>query len=128
MYVTSAFVAGGQYYVADTYGMTLLTPAGKSVNEEIDKLIGLDRYNEEAQKIVTAKTTSKDAEGNPFDCILAFNSCMAGVVWDTATILSGVYIFNFLILFGMPFYFVGIIGFAYSIFLFRTIAGMLRGF
>lgn len=128
MYATSSMVAVGQYYVADAYDITLRSPSAEALERDLDKLLGIDKFNDANQQIINAKEEARDAEGNPFDCIIEFNSCMASVVWDVVTLLSGTYIFNVLAIFGVPSPVIAIMILLYSLFLGRTIAGMLRGF
>lgn len=128
MYITSGFMAGGQYLYGDAFDIDITSPTGKGIAQSLDDVANIDSFNEQTEAILSAREESLDSEGSPFDCIIAFNSCMAVVVWDISTLMTGTYVFNVLEIIGVPFQFVVIFILAYSVFLIRTIAGMLRGF
>lgn len=125
MYAVSFSVLAGQYVLADSFGMTLRGPGGEALESPVLDLIRQQEINDVTASIVAGTYT--DSEGEVHDRIIDFNISAAYVAWELVQLLSGTYVFNLLVLFGVPPILVTGIVTIYLILLARTIIGLLRG-
>ena len=124
MYSVSFAVLGGQYVVADVFGVTLVNMNGEPIQSHIISFINTDSLNTQTAKIVAADFTENTTYYNKIE---TFTTGAAYVAWELITILTGTYIFNFMYLMGVPLYFVAGFVFLYGILLARAIIGYVRG-
>ena len=127
IYTISFSVLAGQYTLADIYNIELQNYRGEPIKSAIIETAGLNKINEVSRNIIITDF-DEEVDGHPFDRVIDFNVGMAYVVWEVVLLLSGAYVFYILYLLGIPLFVVGAIIIIYSILLFRTIVGVLRGF
>lgn len=122
MYLTTLSLLAFQLTLADSFGLTLTTHDGTPLSG-LDTIIGQERLNELERNILADNSTGDQT----IDRVADFNAGMAYTVWEYFSILSGTYIFYIIHLLGVPLILVLGITFIYSLFLIRTIVGLLRG-
>ena len=118
MYATSFSMIAGQYMLGDVFGVTMVNFEGIEVRSNILDVINEGNLNSVTGNLNTLNQTT--IESNPITAAGEF-------VWDVITLLTGTYIFNMLLFFGVPPIFIGGMVIIYSIMLFRTLIGYLRG-
>ena len=107
---------GGQI-VADMMGITIVNYNGVPVTSHIATAINEDELNTRTANVVSANYTGNSTF---YDKIETFTTSAAYVAWELITLLTGTYIFNVLLIMGIPNYFVMIL-------LARAIIGYIRG-
>lgn len=125
MYSVSFSVLAGQYVLADSFGLVLRAPDGTALESPVLDLIRQEEINQVTANIVAGTYT--DANGTAHDRIIEFNISASYLAWEVVQLLSGTYVFNLLVLFGVPPILVTGIVTIYLILLARTIIGLLRG-
>ena len=118
MYATSFSMIAGQYMLGDVFGVTMVNFEGIEVRSNL-----LDVIDEGNLNSVTGNLNSLNQTTITDNPIVA----AGGLVWDIVTLLTGTYIFNMLLFFGVPPIFIGGMVVIYSLMLFRTLIGYLRG-
>ena len=118
MYCTSFSMLAGQYMIGDVYGITITNFEGVEMRSNILDVINSGNLNTVTGSLNTINGTQ--VEENP---ILA----AGGLVADIILLLTGTYIFNILLFFGVPTIFIAGMVVIYSLMLFRTLIGYLRG-
>ena len=124
MYCVSFSIAGGQYVLADIFGITLVNFEGVPIQSHIVGLLNQGQLNTVQENIVAGNFT---ANSTFYDKIETFTTAAAYVAWELILLLSGTYIFNFMYLMGVPLYFVAAFVLLYGILLARAIIGYVRG-
>lgn len=127
MYCLTICLLSGQFMLGDPYGFTLKNFNGEPIPSAILNTARLSEFNEASNNILETDFDGT-VDGREFDRVVDFNVGMAFTVWEFVSILTGTYIFYILYFLGIPYFVVGGMMVIYSILLFRTIAGILRGF
>ena len=122
MYAASMSMIGGQI-VADMMGITIVNYNGVPVTSHIATAINEDELNTRTANIVSANYTGNSTF---YDKIETFTTSAAYVAWELITLLTGTYIFNVLLIMGIPNHFVLIFVTLYVLLLARAIIGYIR--
>ena len=97
------FVSGSaltvQFVLGDIFGVTFETPDGDPIKSNILSIIDINDINTRELNIINANFTENTTDYNRVE-----NSAVASayVAWEALQLVSGTYIFQLLILFGMP--------------------------
>ncbi len=88
-----------QFVMGDIFGVTFTTPDGTIIKSNILAIIDIDEINLRELNIIEANFTENTTAFNRVE-----NSAVASayVAWEALQLVSGTYIFNLMILFGMP--------------------------
>ena len=119
LYISSFMFLGVQFLLADAVGITMTNFEGVQVKSKILDTIKLDRLNEHTENFVTDNT-------EPVSVIEQFVQT-AGLAWELLTLLTGTYIFNILVFFGVPEIFVTGLVVIYIIMFARSVIGYVKG-
>ena len=118
MYSVSFSVLGKQYIFGDIIGIEMTNFEGTPITSNLLAMIDVDALNISKSNVVnTNETTVKT------DPVIA----AADIAWEIFLLLTGTYIFNVMILFGVPVIFVSGLIFLYLIMLARAFIAYLRG-
>ena len=104
--------------MADTFGITLVNFEGVEIQNNVLDIVNEDNINTVTGNLNTLNQTT--IESDPI-------TAAAELVWDVVTLLTGTYVFNLLSLLGVPDIIIAGMVIIYSIMLFRTLIGYLRG-
>lgn len=118
MYSVSFSMIGGQYILGDVFGINMVNFEGVEIRSSLLDVIDTGNINSVTGNLNNLNQTT--ISDNP---IVAAGE----LVWDIITLLTGTYIFNLLLLFGVPDIFIAGMVIIYAIMLFRTLIGYLRG-
>lgn len=118
MYSVSFSMISGQYILGDVFGITIVNFEGVEIRSNLLDVINEGNLNSVTGNLNTLNQTT--IESNPV-------TAAGELVWDIITLLTGTYIFNLLALLGVPNIFIAGMVVIYSIMLFRTLIGYLRG-
>lgn len=112
-------------YVSDSYGIVLTAPDGTPLKSALIDYVRTDSLNNLANKV---NTTSGSNNSTILDAVgfAAYTSLQLG--WDLFLLMTGFYIFNVLILFGINPIIITGITIVYLILLVRTVIALVRGF
>ena len=124
MYAVSFAVLGGQYVLGDVFNVTLTNYEGTPVKSYILDFVEDGTINTVTANIVNGTYVDN---GTAYDRILDFSTSAAYIAWELVQLLSGVYIFNFIYLMGVPLIFVTPLVILYLVVLGRAIIGYIRG-
>ncbi len=97
------FISGSalttQFILGDIFGVEFLTPDGEPIKSNILAIIDIDDINVREINIIEGNFTENTTNFNRVE-----NSAVASayVAWEALQLVSGTYIFQILILFGMP--------------------------
>ena len=117
MYAVSFGILGAQF-VADAFGVTITNFEGTAIKSNILSMIDVDALNTSTLNAVNTNQTTITT-----DPIIA----AAGLALELFLLLTGTYVFNIMILFGVPVIFVSGFVLLYLIMLIRTFIAYLRG-
>lgn len=123
MYSVSFSLLAGQYVVGDVYGITLRSWTGAEIKSDILSFIHQDTLNEVTSAIANVNST----RNNTLDSVTQSFELGLTIGFELFLLLTGIYIFDFLILMGVPVIFVGPMIMLYLILLGRAIIAYLRG-
>ena len=139
MYIMSFSFVGIQYTIGDVLQHDistftdiydpitheLLYPVGTPLAQPFQGFTNLDTVNTISVSVTTGAYHPSD--NSFFDKVLTSTITAAFIAWDGITLLTGVYIFNIMLLFGIPALY--IMGFeaVYIFFLIRTAIALIRG-
>ncbi len=122
------FISGAaltiQFVMGDIFGFVFTTPDGTEIKSNILAIIDIDEINIRELNII---------EGNFTENTTAFNRvedsavASAYVAWEALQLVSGTYIFNIMVLFGMPVVLVAIMVIVYVFLLGYFIWTAVRG-
>lgn len=125
MYSLGFMLLGVEYTLAQTYHVTLVSPAtGDPITSDIVNYLQQDSFNEVSENIVTANFTTNSTF---FDRVETFTTGAAFVAWELITLMTGTYIFYILFLMGVPLWMVTAFISIYILLLARAILGYVRG-
>jgi len=122
------FISGAaltmQYVMGDIFGVQFTTPDGEIIKSNILSLIDIDEINIRELNIIEANFTANTTDFNRVE-----NSAVASayVAWEALQLVSGTYIFNIMVLFGMPIVLVAILAIVYVFLLGYFIWTAVRG-
>jgi len=122
------FVSGAaltvQFILGDVFGITFTTPDGDPIKSNILAIIDIDEINLRELNIIEANFTENTTSFNRVE-----DSAVASayVAWEALQLVSGTYIFNLMILFGMPVVLVAIMTIVYVFLLGYFIWTAVRG-
>ena len=120
MWIISACLLAGQYLIMDEFGMILVGPTGIPLESHLVEYLDQDLFNEASESIVAGSNGTWNRV-DELDISGAF------VAWELVQLLSGTYVFNLLLLFGVPLQIVVVIVVGYFALLARAIVGYIRG-
>lgn len=123
VYLVSFSTLAGQYLVGDVLGITITNGDGVEIKSNLLVIMDIDNLN-----AITAEIANSQSQTNSTLAPIenAFNIGMY-VAWDLLMLLTGTYIFNFLLLMGVPsIIIVGMMA-VYFILVARTIIAYVRG-
>lgn len=137
MYCVSFAFIGTQWMLGDVLQHDLVTftdvtslggttyPAGTEIKPLFQGFANLDAINTVSVSVTTGDYHPSD--NSFFDKVLTSTTTAAFIAWDGVTLLTGTYIFNIMILFGIPIIFVMGFEVVYIFFLIRTAIALIRG-
>ena len=130
MYAMSMGLYGTQYMLADPYGLTLHTiptpdnPTGVPIKLHLKAFVDEQTFNSRTTNIAEGNFTTNSTF---YDRVETFTTSAAFVGWELVQLITGTYIFQILVLFGVPDLFVTMIIALYTLLLARAIIGYIRG-
>ena len=110
---------GVQFLLADAVGITMTNFEGVQLKSKILDTIKLDNLNQHTQNFINDDTESVS--------IVEQFVQTSTLAWELLTLLTGTYIFNILIFFGVPEIFVTGLVVIYVIMFGRTVLGYVKG-
>jgi len=122
------FISGSaltmQFVLGDIFGVSFVTPDGDVIQSNILAIIDMDEINLRELNIIEANFTGNTTAFNRVE-----DSAVASayVAWEALQLVSGTYIFNLMILFGMPVVLVAILAIVYVFLLGYFIWTAVRG-
>lgn len=117
MYAVSFGLLGSQF-LASAFNITLVNYEGTPIENNVSSMVNIDALN-----IRTLNVTQTSQSTITTDPIVA----AASMALQLFLILTGTYVFNIMILFGVPLIFVSGFVILYLIMMIRAIIGLLRG-
>ena len=117
MYSLSFSMLSVQYMYADVLGTDIKNFEGVVMKSEVLEYVDTGAINTATSNIVGTNSTS--VVNNPVSA--------AGIAWEIIQLMSGTYIFNLLVLFGIPEIMVAGMTILYVILLAFTIVSYIRG-
>ena len=117
MYCASVGLIGAQW-LADSMNLTLINQDGQPLKSSILEVTDVDNLNVHMANIVSGNSTAFI-----LDAVVAGST----IAWELFQIVLGIYIFNILIFFGVPPFFVYGIVIVYVILLANFIIAKIRG-
>jgi hypothetical protein len=121
-YIAGFSVLAAQWY-ADMFDITLVNAEGVEIKSNLLAILDPDTLNALESSMAGAQSKSNStlsAIENAYNIGLAIG-------WDLLTLLTGTYIFNFLLLMGVPAIIIAGLLFVYFIMVGRTIIAYIRG-
>ncbi len=122
------FISGAaltvQFILGDVFGIVFTTPDGDVIKSNILAIIDIDEINLRELNIIEANFTENTTAFNRVEDSAAAS---AYVAWEALQLFSGTYIFNLMILFGMPVVLVAIMTIVYVFLLGYFIWTAVRG-
>lgn len=117
MILASVGLVGAQW-MADSFGLTLVNQDGQELKSNILTITNINSINQHTANIISANSTS-----------FILDSVVAGatIAWELFQIVLGIYIFNILIFFGVPQFFVVGLVIVYVIMLANFLIAKIRG-
>lgn len=112
-------------FVADSYGITLTAPDGTPIKSAIIDYVKVANLNSLASKV---NTTAGSNNSTILDAIGFASYTALQLGWDLFLVMTGFYIFNVLVLFGIPSLLIVPITLVYLFYLVRTVIALIRGF
>lgn len=108
----------GAQYLADSFGITLMTPDGQIIKNELQDVINIANINTASVNVTGANETA-----------FVLDPVFAGAqtAWTLLQLLTGTYVFNLLYVFGIPAVFIVPVSVIYIILLLRTFIALIRG-
>ncbi len=97
------FISGAaltvQFILGDVFGIVFTTPDGDVIKSNILAIVDINEINLRELNIIEANFTENTTDFNRVE-----DSAVASayVAWEALQLVSGTYIFNLMILFGMP--------------------------
>ena len=125
LWAISGSLLAMQYIVADQFGMILRTPDGGAMKPYLLQLIDEDAFNTATAAIQLGQNGTAADPG--WDTVEDVDLSGAYIVWQLVDIVTGLYIFNLLLLFGIPIQFAIIFVMGYCVLLAITIIGYVLG-
>lgn len=138
MYIASFSFLGVQYVVADVFHHTIVsmvtvtdpitgatTEAGTPMKPIFVDVLGHSNINSVALRVANGDYHPSD--NSPFDKVLQSVTAAAFIAWDGVLLISGTYVFNIIVLFGVPYIFVAGFQVVYTFLLIRGIIAIIRG-
>lgn len=107
-------------FMADSYGIILTAPDGTVIKNAMTDIIRVSNLNTMSTQV---NSTVGNFSGITLDPILN----AASIAWSLFQLMTGIYVFNILTLFGVPPVFIVPITVVYFILLARTIIALIRG-
>ena len=124
VYASGFGILAVQYALADVFGISLKNFEGADIKSNLVDIIRLDELNELQANIVTANFTENSTA---FDRVEDSVVAAAFVAWELILLMTGTYVFNILILLGIPAPIVAGLIFLYVMLLARAILAYIRG-
>ena len=124
MWAVSFSVFGFQVVLADVAGTELTNYEGEPIRSHLSDLLRQKEFNQVTENVVTANYQDNTTR---YDKVETYPIAAAYVAWELVQLLSGTYIFAFLVLMGEPPIFVTILVVLYFALLARAIVGYIRG-
>lgn len=119
MYIASFSILGVQYVIGDVYGKELTNFEGTPIRSNLLEVVNTDNINTALGNITTANYTAGDQND-------AF-AIAAGAATELFFLMTGTYVFNILVLLGVPVIFVSGFVVVYGILFARAVLAYVRG-
>ena len=120
MWLASGFLLAGQALITGPIGIDMVTPDGESMKPYLLSVIDDDLFNTATDNIIMGTNGT-------WDRVDDLDTSGAFIVWELVQLMSGIYIFNVLRLFGIPVEIVIVIAMGYGALLARSIVGYVFG-
>lgn len=117
MYAATFGILIGQYIFADVFGITLRNHEGVEITSELVSLIRVNDLNTLTNAIISSD----------FSNIIQNVTTVAAVTWELLQIITGTYVFQILLLLGVPLIAVAPMIILYALLVGRLIIGYVRG-
>lgn len=124
MYAAGFGILAVQFTLGDVFGINLKNFEGADIKSNIVSIIRLDTLNELQANIVSGNFTENTTT---FDRVEQAVTAAAFVAWELILLMTGTYIFNIMLLLGIPAPIVGGFVFLYVLLLARAIMAYIRG-
>lgn len=124
VYASGFGILAVQYTLADVFGINLKNFEGADIKSNIVDIIRLDTLNELQANIVTGNFTENSTT---YDRVENSITAAAFVAWELILLMTGTYVFNIMVLLGIPAPIVAGLIFLYVILLARAIFAYIRG-
>jgi len=117
VYAVSFGVLGAQF-LADAFNVTIYNLEGDEIRSPVEDMVNIDAINQRTLEITQTNQTElvSDPAGTA-----------ASIAWTMFLLLTGMYVFNILILFGVPLIFVVPFAALFLIMLGRSLIALIRG-
>lgn len=123
VYMISFMVLAGQYLVGDVFGITIRNGDGVEVKSNLLAILDIDTLNQIEADMAAAQNQTNSTL-SPIENAFGIGLFVG---WELLTVLTGTYIFNFLLLMGVPAIIVAGLLLVYFIMVGRTIIALIRG-
>lgn len=125
-YALGFMMVGLEYSVNQVYHVDLVSPLNGEPMQtsSIVGYLGADSFNESTGEIVTANFTTNSTFYNKVE---TFTTGAAYVAWELIGLMTGTYIFQMMLMMGVPIWFVTAFIALYILLLARAIIGYVRG-
>ena len=124
MYAAGFGILAVQFVLADVFDINLKNFEGADIKSNIVNIIRLDTLNELQAKIISGNFTENTTA---FDRVEQAVTAAAFVAWELILLMSGTYIFNIMLLLGIPAPIIGGLVVLYILLLARAIMAYIRG-
>jgi uncharacterized membrane protein len=124
-YAMGFMFVGLEYSMGQVYHVEVVSPlTGEPIKTSIVGYLSNAEFNAQTENIVTANYTTNSTF---FDKVETFTTGAAYVAWELIGLMTGTFIFNIMILMGVPVWFVTAFVALYILLLSRAIIGYVRG-
>ena len=127
MYSTSFGLLGVQFILGDVFGITMRNIEGAEIKSNLLEVIRLGDLNAITANIVSGDFASTGENTTDFNRVENSLTAAAFVAWELVQLMSGTYIFNLLLLLGIPSAIIAGPVIIYIFLLGRAIMGYIRG-
>lgn len=130
MYAVSTTVLAGQFLIGDVFGFTLVSPVTNvPMKSTLLGITNLNFFQSLEQNATQQQRPTIFSQVCP-SCVTLANQVgfWGNVFWEVFLLLTGTYIFQVLVFFGVPGIIVIIILIPYYILLFRAVIGYVKNF
>ncbi len=125
-YALGFMIVGLEYSVLQVYNIDMVSPLTGEVmpSSAIVGYLQNEEFNAQTEQIVTANFTTNSTF---YSKVETFTTGAAYVAWELIGLMTGTYIFNIMLVMGIPAWFVTAFVALYILLLARAIIGYVRG-